>query len=156
VLVLLVTTASLSGQWPTWPTLSKVRDKTELSIDERDEHEVLYTLTGLEKVRRAVRPCNKVKIGGRGGIYNVLFAKPLIAHGLERDPRLVSAERSPRGKLTASNFRRQLPHGPKPYIQEGFWVFRSPCLQEDYLTRGKLAERRGLVEKKRKDEAKKK
>jgi hypothetical protein len=115
---------------------------------------VLYRLTGMAEVKRAVRPCNKVKIGGRGGVYNVLFAKPLIAHGLERDPELVSAERSPRGKLTASNFRRKLPHGPEPYFKEGFWVFRSPCLQEDYLTRGKLAERRGLV--KRKNEKKEK
>jgi hypothetical protein len=142
LVVLLATTGALSRRTPVWPTLPSVRDRISQSHDEGIEQEQLYRLTTLDDVRAAVRPCNKVKIGGRGGIYAVLFAKPLIAHGLDRDPQKVAAERSPRGKLTASNFRRDLPLGPPPFLQEGVWVFRSPCLREGYVE-GLITRREG-------------
>jgi hypothetical protein len=141
VLALVAATIGLlNRKAPVWPTLGNVRAQVAKAHDERAEQEQLYELTSVGAVRQAVKPCNKVRIGGRGGIYAVLFAKPLIAHGLERDPEKVAAERSPRGKLTASNFRRDLPLGPPPFFQEGVWVFRSPCLREGYVE--SLIERR--------------
>jgi hypothetical protein len=129
----LATTGLLSRKGAVSPTLANVRARIADSHNDRGEHKQLYELASLGTVRRAVKRCNKVRIGGRGGIYAVLFAKPLIAHGLERDPEKVAAERSPRGKLTASNFRRDLPLGPPPFLQEGAWAFRSPCLREGYV-----------------------
>jgi len=36
--------------------------------------------------------------------------------------------RAPRGKHNQSNFRRDLPTGPPPFLEGGLWVYRSECL----------------------------
>jgi hypothetical protein len=146
-LLLVVTTGLLNGPPnPIWPSLPKLRQKASASHRLRIEQNDLYRLASAPAVAKATgRTCVNVTIGGRGGIYAVLWAKPLVAHALETDPKHIRTLRAPRGKLRSSNFRRDLPHGPKPFLKEGKWAFRSPCLKSDYNLKRKLRAREALA-----------
>ena len=128
LLLALVMTEALSD--PTAPTLADVRAKLGFAADQRTESRDLYALTSSEAVREAVRGCDDIVVGGAGSPQEVLFAKPLVAQGLELGPERVRVLREPRSSPGSSAFVRD-PEGDRGAsgLTEGRWAFISPCLE---------------------------
>ena len=94
----------------------------------RDEQLDLYELAALAEVNDAVNNgCGRIGVGGRNRSL-ILAARPVVAMSLGLDLPRVKILRAPRGKHHQSNFRRDLPTGPPPYLQRGVWDYRSECL----------------------------
>ena len=94
----------------------------------RDEQLDLFELAALAEVDEAVNSgCGRIGVGGRNR-SRILAARPVVAISLELDLPRVKILRAPRGKHNQSNFRRDLPTGPPPYLERGVWVYRSECL----------------------------
>jgi len=128
LLFALVLTEALSD--PTAPTLSDVREKLSFAAEQRQEQEDLYSLTSAEEVRGAIRDgCDQVFIGGEGFEQEVLFARPLVAGGLEIGPERVRVRRLPPHTAISSSFvRNAAPAEAARGVQRGRWTFTSPCL----------------------------
>src|SRR4029453_13008818 len=95
----------------------------------RSENNDLISLTERPIVRDSVeRRCRNIYVGGKNRTRS-LSARPVVAMAFDRDPIHVHSARSPRGKLEAAIFRRDLPVGPPPYETQGVWTFRSACLK---------------------------
>jgi hypothetical protein len=96
--------------------------------DLRAEQRDLLDLAEEDEIDVAVHSgCGRVGVGGRNR-SRILAARPLVAISLGLDLPRVKVLRAPRGKHNQSNFRRDLPTGPPPYLERGIWVYRSECL----------------------------
>ncbi len=127
LLIALVLTEALSD--PTAPTLGEIRAKLSFAADQRDEGRDLYVLTSSEAVKEAVRECEDVVVGGTGTPQEILFAKPLVAQGLELGPEQVRVLRQPLLSGKVSSFFRGDLQVIGEEVSEGRWTFVSPCLE---------------------------
>ena len=94
----------------------------------RAEHRDVLELASLDQVHGAVNSgCGRIGVGGRNR-GRIVAARPLVAMSLGLDLPRIKILRAPRGKHNQSNFRRDLPTGPPPFLRRGIWVYRGECL----------------------------